>query len=68
MTEAVLKGTQIKEVLGLRKVVTIPTTLIDYKNDIVISIRPVKEGIRNGATSWYYVKIDHIVEFGMREQ
>lgn len=63
LTSAVLKGSQVRDHLGISKCPTIPTTITYHKKDVEIRIEPIKQGKTKGNielhrnTIWSYYKV-----------
>ena len=60
MSKAVLNGIEVRDSLGLSKVITTETRLTFHKKGIKVHIKPVNDTIRNTARSKYHVEITNI--------
>ena len=60
MSKAILNGIEVRDSLGLSKVITTETRLTFHKKGIKVHIKPVNETIKNTARSKYHVAITNI--------
>tara|TARA_R110000851_G_scaffold17181_1_gene54891 strand:- start:1911 stop:2147 length:237 start_codon:yes stop_codon:yes gene_type:complete len=63
ISEAVLKGSEVKASLSLTRCPTIPTTIKFHKGATQVKIAPIKQGTTNGNTElhrntlWSYYRV-----------